>query len=232
VGYISECLQFLSTGKSITDWKFDHPSGNNIDESIPADLIHAWRQEASTPVTISGSNKLDISFTNNLTSLYLGGAKPVNNCLHYGYGSNQHGVVGLFNADTKMVWITNKNGSPVGNAVIRLASNAGRPAVVLEPLYSSENNSHASRELHRATVVAAADYAASLGIQMHVSNQEVFGKETLQAAREMYGKKLAWESVLLMPTLAPFTYTDTNGISEKQVHVNTLRLPSARINAA
>ncbi len=213
--YMAPFIKHLGAEGDITSWK--KAQGNNMTGTSPY-MLDSWLGEESTAVTFGNNATATIRFTNDINALYLCGARPVDNCLHYAYGLNQRALPGLLSADVKMVQVENENGNPIGNAIIRIAYRNDKPRVVIEPLYTSIHQPHDSDELHRAVIAATEEYARSLGLPLVNSIIRNFGRKMYDAARLLWtDSDTKEERVALVATTAPYTYGDGAGIRSKRV---------------
>lgn len=229
-GYMTSFVKHLATGGDVISWK--NGEGNNT-QDLSSSVQDAWLGEAATDVRFGAGNSATIRFTNDLNALYLCGARPVDNCLHYAYGLNQRALPGLLSSDVKLVLIENVARNPIGNAIIRIIYKDGAPRVTLEPLYTSVHNSDDSAELHRAVIMATEQYVKSIGLELNITRvhtyEAAYDKKMKNAVRLMWADTATRDtSVELVETTAPYTYGDGSGLSSKRAFARvTERLMAA-----
>lgn len=223
-GYFSALNRHFAEGGSVDSWKYSTPFGNNIDElNMTDEQKEVWMSERVLSLkTVVGDIK--VRFTNDINTIYLSGARPVKNCLHYANGFNQHGIAGLLNADSKMVHIENSNGNPAGNAIIRLTEFRGQVFLMLEPLYHAFSDEYEIRELNRVVAEVCADYADSLGVEFSIA---IIGNDLniYHTAKELFAKRFAeitHDNTALASSMAPYSYTDENGVGIKRSLVSVV----------
>lgn len=213
--YMTMFVKHIATGGDVVSWKKEH--GNNTKDLLSS-LQDAWLKESSTNVTFGNGNSVTMRFTNDLNALYLCGARPVNNCLHYAYGLNQRALPGLLSSDIKLLLIENSAGNPIGNAVLRLVTKDNKPYITLEPLYTSVHDTHDSQELHRAAIMATEQYASSIGLDLTITTVHGYDQKMKNATKLMWSDTATRQvSVELMKTTAPYSYGDGSGLSSKRV---------------
>ena len=227
--YLSEFLQYTVDGHSLSEWKLHHPLGNNLPKNTDPVLLEAWSQDTSEQIQLPNNTKVMLHFTNDINTTYMCGVRPISNCLHYAYGLNQRALAGLLNADSKILSVDNENGNPIANAILRLTGEKDKLALALEPLYTSENDSHTRSELHRTVIAATEQYAASLGLPLQVAYIKHYGKEMLQAVQVLWSNtNYEYGHTLQAPSLAPFTYGDATGVSTKKDYAYGMQRKKAK----
>jgi hypothetical protein len=227
--YFKDFMLHISEGGNVESWKSKKHVADNVSADFGVAIRDRWVKDYSVDSKLAGKD-ITVEFTNDLNTILQSGSRPINNCLHYAYGLNQRGLVGLLNTDSKLLNIQNHRGNPIGNAVIRLAqTKQQKPVLYLEPLYTSEHRPIVTEELHLIAVKEAENYAETLGLPLFVANSEhVTG--LIQAA------KTAWQTsspvstnAYVMPSLAPYTYIDYRGLSQQKALVYAIKNAKSHI---
>ncbi len=219
--YLSPFMLHLANRGSLETWKFDTELGYNLPPEIPADIIKVWRTPHVSQAYKVANQTVTLEYSHDLEPMYLCGDRPTNNCLHYAYGLNQRGLVGLMGSDSKMVTVRNAEQKPIANAIIRLVNDNDRPGMVVEPLYDASKYPNDRAELNRLLVNEVQNVADTMNVDLNVI--ETSSNQTAAAARLLWDDAGTKKNrVSFYSPKSPFTYTDVYGIGSKIVRASVL----------
>ena len=224
--YLAPFMRHLGQNGTLADWKFNTEYGNNLDLSNEPELLTKWQSNHRSELTFSGDQAISINYSHDLEPMYLCGSRPSSNCLHYAYGSNQRGLLGLMNADSKMVTVNNHKDKPIGNAIIRIASHDGNLKLMVEPLYHSLKTSHEVAEMNRILIRDVEQYGKYLELPVAVIDAN-FGNITKFALQLWSEQEVTNGNVTIAQPKSPFTYSDAYGSGKRSIRVATVALANA-----